>query len=180
VAERVLPYATAEARKFGARVVLLHVCRKDFASFSVPLSGDFGFIPLDLILKEFSLRWRQAGSYLGAIARRLALEHVDADPVIIEGNGTLAETITTYAEENDIHLIAMATRSRSGLSRLVFGSVTGSVAKRSAVPVLVVKTGNTRASSLSVPAPVGGAGDLEGAAAGPEWQEGLDPSSSAA
>ena len=44
--------------------------------------------------------------------------------------------ITTYAEENDVGLIALSTHGRSGLRRLVLGSIAELVLRHSHVPVL--------------------------------------------
>lgn len=52
--------------------------------------------------------------------------------------GTPSEEIVTYAEENDIDLIAMGTHGRSGAERTLLGSVTEKVIRHSETPVLTV------------------------------------------
>ncbi|MFC6733411.1 MULTISPECIES: universal stress protein [unclassified Haladaptatus] len=47
--------------------------------------------------------------------------------------------ILTYIEENDIDLVVMGTHGRSGLSRLLLGSVTDRIVREADVPVLVVR-----------------------------------------
>jgi len=54
-------------------------------------------------------------------------------------SGSAAEEIITYAEENNIDLIAMSTHGRSGIGRWVFGSVTDKVLHAGDVPVLTVR-----------------------------------------
>jgi len=44
------------------------------------------------------------------------------------------------AEEKDVDLIVMATHGRSGVRRLVLGSITEKVVRASACPVLVVRS----------------------------------------
>lgn len=51
--------------------------------------------------------------------------------------GTPNKDIVRYAEENDIDLIVMGTHGRSGLDRVLLGSVTDNVIRRSETPVLV-------------------------------------------
>ena len=172
--EQVLPYAMAEARRSASKIVLLHVCKKDFKSFDLPASGYVSFVPIELILREFAQRWSQTRLYLRGIADRLAGEGIDAEPVVIEGIDTVAEAIRTYAQENAIDLIAMASRGRRGLLRFVLGSVAASVARTTTIPVLVVKPGGEPPEGQEVLVSADDTQDLEGDATPPVWQEGLD------
>ncbi|HEY3081218.1 MAG TPA: universal stress protein [Chloroflexota bacterium] len=60
-----------------------------------------------------------------------------------------AETIAAVARERSCHLIAMATHGRSGLARLLLGSVAAATLARASVPVLLV-----RPSDLAAPTPL--------------------------
>lgn len=53
--------------------------------------------------------------------------------------GKPARTIVSYAEGNDIDMIVMGSRGRSGLSRVLLGSVAETVVRRASVPVTVVR-----------------------------------------
>lgn len=53
-------------------------------------------------------------------------------------SGRPARQILSYAEENDIDRIVMRTHGRSGLDRLLFGSLSDLVRKQSSVPVTIV------------------------------------------
>ena len=53
--------------------------------------------------------------------------------------GLPAESIVSYAEENRFDLVALATHGRSGLRRLVFGSVADYVVRKSGLPILLIK-----------------------------------------
>jgi len=55
------------------------------------------------------------------------------------GFGKPAREIAGYADEHDIDLVVMGSHGRSGLQRVVLGSVTQGVLKRVAVPVTVVR-----------------------------------------
>jgi len=50
-----------------------------------------------------------------------------------------SEVIVDYAREQAVDLIAMATHGRSGLSRLVQGSVASQVVQSGVAPVLLVR-----------------------------------------
>jgi nucleotide-binding universal stress UspA family protein len=71
-----------------------------------------------------------------------AVEHAEeagvADPVSATESGTAHEAIVSYVEENDVDLVVMGTHGRSGLDRVLLGSVTGKVVRLSPVPVLTV------------------------------------------
>ena len=53
--------------------------------------------------------------------------------------GSPKEEIIRYAEANDIDHIVMGSRGRSGMSRLLLGSVAETVVRHSTVPVTVVR-----------------------------------------
>lgn len=70
-------------------------------------------------------------------------ERAEARGVPVESytdHGLVHETILKYAEEADIDLIVMGTQGRSGLDRLLLGSVTERVIKQATRPVLVIRT----------------------------------------
>lgn len=73
--------------------------------------------------------------------------------------GDPATEITQFAKEN-FDLIALATHGRSGLNRLVLGSVAESVLRSVTIPVLMVRpvregAGETLAQRALSPAPIG-------------------------
>jgi nucleotide-binding universal stress UspA family protein len=111
LSEEVLPQAAALARRFGARIVLFHVFPKRKA-------------PAELAPPKMPLRESE---------KRLRAEGVTAHTDF--GQGDPAECILTAATEAD--LVLMTSHGRSGLSRLVLGSVAENVVRRSPVPVIV-------------------------------------------
>lgn len=58
--------------------------------------------------------------------------------------GSPAETVVGYADEQDIDVIVMGTHGRSGVDRYVVGSVTEQVVRKSAVPVMTVNLARQR------------------------------------
>ncbi|WP_207586649.1 universal stress protein [Halomontanus rarus] len=54
-------------------------------------------------------------------------------------NGTAAEAILEYAEREDVDQLIMGSEGRSGVSRMLLGSVAEQVARRSPVPVTIVR-----------------------------------------
>ncbi len=58
---------------------------------------------------------------------------------VVIRTGDPAEEIIDFVEHNDIDLVAMATHGRTGLRRLVMGSVATEVLRRVTIPVLLIR-----------------------------------------
>jgi len=71
------------------------------------------------------------------IADRAAAEDIETTTSLREG--APADTITTYAETVDADAIVMGTNGRSGMDRLLLGSVAERVIQTSDLPVTTVK-----------------------------------------
>lgn len=80
---------------------------------------------------------RADGGDLRAVDRFARERDIDLRTVVAVG--TPAATIVEYADEHAFEAIVMGTRGRSGLSRLLFGSVAETVARRTATAVTLVK-----------------------------------------
>jgi nucleotide-binding universal stress UspA family protein len=70
------------------------------------------------------------------VREEIGYEHVLIESVI----GYAPSSILDYVEDHDVDLIVIATHGRSGLERLLLGSVTERVVRRASVPVFVVKS----------------------------------------
>ena len=80
---------------------------------------------------------RECREYLAGVAERLAADGIrDLRIRIWEGDPTGA--ILRAARRHRVDLIVMTTHGRGGLNRLIFGSVTEGVLRRTRTPVLVV------------------------------------------
>jgi nucleotide-binding universal stress UspA family protein len=79
----------------------------------------------------------EAEAYLDGVARSLREKGLEVESVILRG--IPSEVIVRYAEGHGIDLIAIATHRRSGIGRLVFGSVADFVLRELGMPMLVVK-----------------------------------------
>jgi len=131
LSESILPLATEIAERFGSKVVLLNV-------LIVPLHLS-GVGKAEIVVKQstwVSEREEEVDDYLEQIAEPLRKRGLDIECVTIEGS--VEESIITYAKTYDVGLIAMASHGRSGLNRLVSGSATESVLRKSGIPVLAV------------------------------------------
>jgi nucleotide-binding universal stress UspA family protein len=116
-----LEYAAALAKQSGA---ILHVIHVD----DEPLlygSGTLSYVP------DAENRKRLEAELLARAPDVDCAHHLLA--------GDPAEQIEAYADEHGVGMIVLGTHGRSGLSRLVMGSVAEKVVRSAKRPVLVVK-----------------------------------------
>lgn len=119
-----LRYASALARDAGARLFLAYV-----DTSHVPYDAGFaGYVPPpdEADKLEESLR-----------AKRPTVEGVECEHHLLFG--TPADTLIDFCKTHDIDLVVMGTHGRTGVARLVMGSVAEAVVRRSECPVLTVK-----------------------------------------
>ena len=153
-AESVLPHAETLAKQRGIEqvdVVLLRVCEPPsrpsyylaepgvtYAPLSEPEAIE-SHINWQKYLDDEMVKSKQAAEkYLEKIKKRFQDSNISVRSEILEGRA--AEEIVEYANKNPFNLIVMSTHPRSGLRRLVYGSVTENVLQGVNRPVLLVKT----------------------------------------
>jgi len=89
------------------------------------------------VVDDVEARRRESEEYLAPIAAAVRARGVDAAWEVRLGHP--AEEIVAAAGEAGADLIAMATHGRTGLGRLVFGSVAESVLRHALVPVFLIR-----------------------------------------
>jgi nucleotide-binding universal stress UspA family protein len=128
VAEQALPHAVAQAKHFEAELILLRVIE--------PFPPVRGLSHTDLRqIREQSQEW--AGEYLDGIAKIPRQRGVSVVTSTVEGQSGAA--ILQFAEANQVDLIVICTRGRSGVSRWLMGSVADRVTRGARMPVLLVQ-----------------------------------------
>ena len=130
-AEAVLPYATTLARRLGLKMTLLRVSPDDAPIFSDSVSL------VDMLTAVEEKAKRDASSYLARVARRVRESGLTVDEVLLRGKASSG--ITEYAKGTENGMMALTTHGRSGVSRLLLGSVAEAVVRESGCPVLVVR-----------------------------------------
>ncbi len=130
-AKQAMPYAIAQAERFDAELVLLQVL--------APSTGVHS-------LGNASHQW--VSGYKSEMAYK-KLEDAAADARqhniavrVSTTKGHPPTKIIEFAEENEIDLIVLSTRRRSGLSRWLASSVAENVMRGTTVPVLLVYDGH--------------------------------------
>jgi nucleotide-binding universal stress UspA family protein len=133
LAEAALAPAFALAEKFGGEVVLLRVTVAGRVFAGAPLVASRTYFPeAETLLTDE----RDAADYLQRINRRCRNSGVTIRTRALPG--TPAEAVVAAARDEAADLIVMSTHGRSGLDRLVYGSVAEAVLRGAHVPVLLV------------------------------------------
>jgi nucleotide-binding universal stress UspA family protein len=127
--EAVIPILADLARGAGATVRLLHV-----ASVPTNVTNADGRI-VAYADQEMARRHAEAMDYLQTI--ELQLSGVPADCVVRFGDPV--HEILAEAEEFNADMIALTTRERSRLGRLVLGGVAEDIFARASVPVALMR-----------------------------------------
>jgi nucleotide-binding universal stress UspA family protein len=137
LAEQTLPYVKEQAKSFKSTVVLLHVTPEPVI---VPLGvpGEPGYpTQTKSMVKEMQQEMIRSEEYLNKLALGFKKLGIRTKCVILEG--LAGESIVKYAKVNRINLIAMATHGRSGVGRMILGSVADLVLRESGLPILIIR-----------------------------------------
>lgn len=130
LAEQVLPHVSQLAGRTGAEIVLLRVPSEPMYDYLVPDPEIAAEMRRDIEMG--------AQVYLDEIAAELRAMNLLTSTVVVWG-APVQDTIVQAARELNADLIAMSTHGRSGLARLVIGSVADEIVRHAPVPVLLVR-----------------------------------------
>lgn len=141
LAEQILPYAIEEASRFRSKLVLLQVTGVQ----TVPVvEAGASALAVEAAAQQVEREQRDTKAYLEVLTQSLRETGIDAEFVTLRGL-QIGQTIVDYANEHGVDLIAIATHGRSGLKRLVLGSVAEFVLRESGLPILLIKPKETGA-----------------------------------
>lgn len=131
--EAVLRFLLEIAGPLDMTVMLLHVLE--------PIPPQVLEGSRKVVVEDVEARSRDAEEYLAPIAAALRAQGVDTSWAIRRGRP--ADEILAAATEGGADLIAMATHGRTGLGRLLFGSVAEAVLRHASVPVFMIRQPHT-------------------------------------
>ena len=112
----IVPAAAGLAEAHGARLHLVTVV-------TPPRMGE---LPLNAVLDNLFHQQEE-----------LREKGIEAEATVLYGDP--AEEILAYAANREVDLIALATHGRTGMKRLLYGSVAEAILKRGKTPILVVR-----------------------------------------
>ncbi len=130
-AQRAVPHALEIARGGAAELILLHVFRAPAHEFTDQLA-------LAHQDQQAQQTRDNIKKYLVGLRSELREENARVRTHYVEGVG-VAELICDYVQSEGIDLIVMSTHGRTGLARMLFGSVAREVMECVEVPVLLVQ-----------------------------------------
>jgi nucleotide-binding universal stress UspA family protein len=139
-AEHAVDYAIALAKECSAKLHLLHTPVVP-AYLLMDLSYSPGPEAVTRILND-------AQEALDRQSKTIRNAGVDHYSVIREG--TVHEVVRDYANEHEVDLIILGTHGRSGVAKLMYGSVTERVLKTAHTPIIVVPPKGGRVPSSIV------------------------------
>jgi nucleotide-binding universal stress UspA family protein len=127
--DTLVPWVKTFADKFGATVYVLFVAQdlSHFATFYVPHGNieDFQQQAIDSARKRMTAAAEEFFKPFPKLETRVEL-------------GSPAEKILAFVQKEKIDMIIMGAHGRSGLDRVIFGSVANKVVKSASCPVLTV------------------------------------------
>lgn len=129
LAEGILPFIMQIAGPLDMEVVLVRVM--------APIPPEVIEGSRQVVVEDVPARLAEARTYLAPLADELKAKGVR---VRVEArHGDPVSEIVGAARDNDGDLIAMTTHGRSGLGRVLFGSVAEAVLRRAEIPVFLMR-----------------------------------------
>ncbi|MCD6145434.1 MAG: universal stress protein [Methanosarcinales archaeon] len=136
---------TRKAIKYG--IELARIADADVYAVYVLDAGAFAALPMDAAWESMYELLRTEGSEALKYVEDAGSEAgVPVEGVILDGHP--AHEIVDYATENEIDLIVMGTLGRTGLDRILLGSVASKVVHTSDIPVMIIRGGQYSEDAL--------------------------------
>ena len=133
---KAVDYAIELAKKQNnSRLTLLNIIDIDTPkqmSSSIITAPTYG-------LEEYELHKKAVLEWLDAIKSKCEKEGIQTEIKVIGEPSPVPDSIIIYAENENVDLIVVGTRGRSGFKKLLLGSVASKVVTYALCPVLVVK-----------------------------------------
>lgn len=124
--------AASLAGKLGSRLLLLHV-----AEVPEGVAPDTLVRPDGVPVKAGELAVHGATASMERMVGEARRHGVD--PLVVVRTGPVVDTILEVADEHKADLLVIGTHGRTGLARMVLGSVAEQVARRAHAPVMLIR-----------------------------------------
>jgi nucleotide-binding universal stress UspA family protein len=139
-AQRIAETGYGLAKAMNARTVLLHVISDPtyYSSLNYsPIMGFDGFNSIDTIQPDTAEQLKKvAHNFLNKSREYLGDEKIET----VVSKGEFGDTILETATKLNADIIVMGTHSRSGLEKILVGSVAENVLHHSSIPLFIVPT----------------------------------------
>ena len=136
---RAADYAISIARKNNSQLIALHVL---FSELEYAHSHHIlGFVTPTKMNSEIEDARTKANQWFKILENKISKKDIKyflkSDFLVTDKS--IPHAIVKYAEDHDIDLTVVGTQGRSGLTRMVLGSVASSVVIYSSCPVLIIR-----------------------------------------
>jgi nucleotide-binding universal stress UspA family protein len=132
-----VPTDGSAAAETAAKTALALAQRFDASLHAINIT-ELGTFPADVESEATEDLTQHGEETLATIADQAAEVGVTATTHVIETTEPIHQAIIDYATDHDANLIVMGTQGRTGLNRLIVGSVTERTLRVSPIPVLTV------------------------------------------
>ena len=129
-------YALKMAEKYGADVSVVHIVNIDQYLQSL---GFYRLSYPDPIKKKIEEARTEAQKWFTEITKNAEQRKVRVKTDVIDSPMSVVSEIVNYADREKADLIVVGTKGRSGISRMLLGSVASGVVTYAPCPVVVVK-----------------------------------------
>lgn len=136
--ESTFSYVVELTKKTDKEVTLLHVCEP-------PIVPSYGSNPINPNWKRYrDSMWEEmekiSTTYVNKTAAEFKKKGIQVKSKVVKTKtGEVVQTIKQVAKEENIDLIVIATQGRSGVSRMVYGSVANRIVEEISQPILLIR-----------------------------------------
>ncbi|HEY6668161.1 MAG TPA: universal stress protein [Candidatus Nitrosopolaris sp.] len=125
-------YAISMAKKDDAQLIGLTVSHLPLSSYGLA-------VPQDNLKQAKEKEMVESKKWFDRFVQTAEEHHVRLRTELIDSQMSVEASIVEFAESENIDLIVLGTRGRSGFKKLLLGSVASGVVNYATCPVLVVK-----------------------------------------
>jgi len=125
-------YAIQMAKKHNSQVIALHVIK-------IPIATAYLLAPSDTLRQLNDKDKQEFMEWFGPIQMKAKENNVKLKTEIVESIMSEVGAIVTYAERENVDLIVIGSRGRSGFKKMLLGSTASGVVTYATCPVMVVK-----------------------------------------
>ena len=124
------------AEKFNAELIVLHVVSIPSYTFA---QAEVGSVAPSMFQEYYEAAQKEGKIAVDEVVTSAKAKDVKATGVILGLAVSIVETIIDYAAKNNVDLIVVGTRGRTGFTKLLLGSVSTGILTHAGCSVLVVR-----------------------------------------
>ncbi len=135
---KAIDYAVDITEKYKSEILALHVLysQSGFAFHKETVAGAITSSSLNDLNLEAK---KEAEKWFGEINKRAEKKNVQIRTEVVLTVISIVEGILTYAEKENINLIIIGSKGKSGWKKLIVGSVASGISTYAHCPILIVK-----------------------------------------